>query len=140
MRHALLLTAVLTAVFLLAERILGVEVAAALGFGTVMVIGAINALTFLWLWWARTTPLALGMSCSWMGQTALSIWWEWSMPTRSRRLGRGQRARIPAPVALRRGGALHIAVMQRSMDLGRVFLLWPILAIFVVAAVTATAF
>ncbi len=138
MRQALLLTAALTAAFLLAEEALGFQIAVALGFGTVTVIAAINALTFLWLWWARTTPLALGMTCSWLGQASLSIWWFFSMPPTVAEHLEGNIVVFLLLSLYVVGGALHIAVMQTSMELGRRILIWPILAVFAVAAFAAT--
>lgn len=135
MRQALLLTAALTAAFLLVESALGPHLAAQLGFGAITVIAAVNAGTFLWLFWARTTPLALGMAFSWFGQAALSIWL----------FANGIPANVTWTSALDSaavllflscyivGGALHIAVMQRSMELARSIMIWPILAAFVVA-------
>jgi hypothetical protein len=139
MRQALLLTAALTVAFLMVERILGIHIAAALGFGSVAVIAVVNALTFLWLWWARTTPLALGMTCSWLGQAALSIWGFFVRPD-DLALISGSAPLVFFLLSLYVvGGALHIAVMQSSMELRRTVLIWPVLAVLAVATTTAIA-
>ena len=99
------------------------------------VIAATNALTFLWLWWARTTPLALGMAFSWLGQACLSIWWYvggvagaegWILEADTALLFFFLSLYIV-------GGGLHIAVMQRSMELARRIMIWPVIAAFAVA-------
>ncbi len=138
MRHAVFLTAALTAAFLLAENVFGFRLAAALGFAAVTVIAAINAMTFLWLWWARTTPLALGMTCSWLGQSTLSIWWFFTMPPAAASWMEGSVLLFLLVSLYVVGGAFHIAVMQRSMELHRTVLALPILAVFGVAVVAAT--
>ena len=128
MKQAFILSLALAAVFLAAQGLLGFRVAASLGFGLVIVTAAINALTFMWLWWARTTPLALGMTFSWAGQALLTIWfylqlgpqlWYWNE--------RNILLFLLLSLYLV-GGGLHIAVMQRSMELPRTMMIAPFAA------------
>lgn len=140
MRQALLLTAALMAAFLLMESAFGPRFAINLGFGAIAVIAVTNAGTFLWLWWARTTPLALGMAFSWFGQAALSVLWYLSdVPWTTAWLDALDSAVLFLAVSFYLvGGALHIAVMQRSMELARSMMVWPILASFILAMAADT--
>ncbi|MBT0956477.1 hypothetical protein IV417_03690 [Alphaproteobacteria bacterium KMM 3653] len=49
--------------------------AAALAFGlsVLAVLGGLIALTFLWLFSQRATPLALGMALAWLGSGAVAV-------------------------------------------------------------------
>jgi hypothetical protein len=66
-------------------------------------MAALIAATFLWLWWVRATPLALGMALSWSG-VALVAAADPVLP-------------LPALPLLTSGAILHFAVMRRSMNL-----------------------
>ena len=138
MKQALLLTAALCAAFLVVEFAAGLDFAVALGFGATIVVVATNALTFLWLWWVRATPLALGMALSWLSQAALSVWWYTSgsvdVAAWVRNIdGLALFAMLSIYIV---GGSLHIAVMRRSMDLSRTAMILPVLGA-VAVAVTA---
>lgn len=125
MKQALTIVALLLGAFLLVELVAGFHVAAVIGLSAMAVIAAVNALTFLWLWYARATPLALGMALSWAGQAGLSGWWE--LRGAPDLLARGGGAALFVLVSLYVvGGGLHIAVVQRSMDVGRGLLIWPV--------------
>ena len=135
MKQALLLTAGLSAAFLVVKEVANLEFAVALGFGATIAVVATNAVTFLWLWHVRATPLALGMALSWIGQAALSIWWytsgavdvgAWITDVHSAMLFLMLSVYIV-------GGSLHIAVMRRSMELGRTATILPVVGAFVVA-------
>jgi hypothetical protein len=110
---------------------------AAIGFSAMVVIAAVNALTFLWLWYVRATPLALGMALSWSGQAGLSFWWELRSAPSFMALHGNEVALFVLISLYVVGGGLHIAVVQRSMEIGRQVLLWP--AITVIGAAIAAA-
>jgi hypothetical protein len=74
-------------------------------------MAALIAATFLWLWWVRATPLALGMALSWSG-VALVAATDSALP-------------LPALPLLTAGAILHFAVMRRSMNLPRATLAAP---------------
>jgi hypothetical protein len=136
MKQAILLTIATTVAFLLLEAALGFRVTTAIGFGVTIVTGSINALTFLWLWWTRATPLALGMTISWLGQASFSGWW-YLFSTTAKLDWLSGSALIYFLLSLKIvGGGLHIVVMQRSMELRRVFLVWPVLAALFIAVAT----
>ncbi|MBM9594415.1 hypothetical protein [Roseitranquillus sediminis] len=135
MRHALALSVILLGGLILAESLVGTDFAIAIGFGAITTIAATNAATFLWLWWARTTPLALGMAYSWLGQAAISIWWfvsgiphtaPWVTPFDSKILF----AVLSIYIV---GGIIHISVVQSSVDAVRRVVLLPAIAAFAVA-------
>ncbi len=136
MKQALTIVAFLLGAFLVVERLASFDLAVSIGLSAMAVIAAINALTFLWLWYVRATPLALGMALSWAGQAGISIWWELSDVPRVLAI-QGGGATLFAMVSLYVvGGALHIAVVQRSMEVGFGLVVWP--AIAAVAIVVAS--
>ena len=114
MRQALWLLAAATAALALATVTLGPTDTAAAGYAAVAAMAALIAATFLWLWWVRATPLALGMSLSWSG-VALVAATDSALP-------------LPALPLLTTGAILHFAVMRRSMNLPRITLAAPVAA------------
>ncbi len=127
MKQALTIVAVLLAAFLLVEKLAGFDFAALLGLSAMAVIAAINALTFLWLWYVRATPLALGMALSWAGQAGISVWWELSDVPGVLAIQGGGAALFGMVSLYVVGGALHIAVVQRSMEVGFGIVIWPVI-------------
>jgi hypothetical protein len=103
MRQALWLLAAATAALALATMALGTAATAAAGYAAVAAMAALIAATFLWLWWVRATPLALGMALSWAG-VALVAASDPALP-------------LPALPLLTAGAILHFGVMRRSMNL-----------------------
>ena len=66
----------LTAVGLkVADAIFGYHAVYQVGYGAFSCLAAVIALTFLWLWFKRSTPLALGMAFSWIGAASVMAWW-----------------------------------------------------------------
>ncbi len=103
MRQALWLLAAATAVLSLAVAALGSAATAAAGYAAVAAMAALISATFLWLWWVRATPLALGMALSWAGVALVAA--------------SGSALPLPALPLLTVGAVLHFAVMRRSMNL-----------------------
>ena len=83
---------------------------AATGFAAVAAMAALIAATFLWLWWVRATPLALGMALSWSGVALVLA---------GLAMDAGAALPLLALPFLGVGAALHFAVMRRSMGLPR---------------------
>jgi hypothetical protein len=130
MRQALwLLGGAAVAVALLAAM-LGAGRTAAAGFAAVAAMAALIAATFLWLWWVRATPLALGMALSWAGVALVAA---------DRAAGAGAALPLVALPFLGVGAALHFAVMRRSMGLPRGTALLPA-GLVAAAALAALAF
>ena len=75
MIRAIFIFAALVAVFILDYRTLGYTSAYQVGHGAATIMGLAISLTFLWLWWVRATPLALGMAFSWAGAACVLGWW-----------------------------------------------------------------
>jgi hypothetical protein len=111
MRQALWLLAAATAALALAVVTLGPVSTAVAGYAAVAAMAVLIAATFLWLWWVRATPLALGMALSWSGVALIAA----SSPALP----------LPALPLLTAGAVLHFAVMRRSMNLPRATLAAP---------------
>lgn len=62
-------------VFELAHQAFGYTVVYRVGYGAFAILALIIALSFLWLWWQRSTPLALGMAFGWAGAASVIAWW-----------------------------------------------------------------
>ena len=134
MKQALGFAAALTAVFLVIDLLAGFRTAAWVGFAAMLTIAAVNSATFLWLWYVRATPLALGMALSWAGQAAITAWWLLGgMP------GRPDWVALPEVIFVFLalyivGGGLHVSVIQRSSESRATALVWPAIALVSVAA------
>jgi hypothetical protein len=104
MRQALWLLLAATTALALAVATVGPAATAAAGFAAVAAMAGMIAATFLWLWWVRATPLALGMALSWAGVAVVTAVSGPTLPL----------AALPLLTA---GAVLHFAVMRRSMSL-----------------------
>lgn len=116
MRQALWLLGGAAVAVALLVAVLGAGRTAATGFAAVAAMAALIAATFLWLWWVRATPLALGMALSWSGVALVAA---------DRAAGGGAALPLVALPFLGVGAALHFAVMRRSMGLPRGMALLP---------------
>jgi hypothetical protein len=134
MRQALLLALALWAVFYVTAGVLDLWLAATIGFSAMAAMTLVNCVTFLWLWYVRATPLALGMALGWGGQAGITIWWMVEgMPGAQTWLDKGPLIFLFISIYMV-GGLLHIAVIQNSTGSARMAAVWPILAIVAVAA------
>lgn len=111
MRQALWLIWAAAAALAAALAGFGAAATAAAGFGGVAAMAALISGTFLWLWWVRATPLALGMALSWAGSALVSA----SLAATPGAAG----PPLAALPLLAAGATLHFAVMRTSMGLGR---------------------
>lgn len=104
------------------------------GYGSVAVMGLAIAATFLWLWWVKATPLALGMALSWAGSAAVMGWW-WSFDVLNFPNAMLENRFLLAFVALYTTGAImHFHVIQQSMALPRYFSTLPVAFAILVSA------
>ena len=134
MKQALLLALVFWAAFYFTVEVLNFRLAMAIGFSAMALIAAVNCVTFLWLWYVRATPLALGMALSWAGQTAMSIWWfATGMPGQGSWLHQDPLIFLFLSIYMV-GGLLHIAVIQNSAGSTRTAAIWPAMAVVAVIA------
>lgn len=99
------------------------------GYGALSASAGMISATFLWLFWVRATPLALGMVLSWAGVAA--------MAAALAGVGTGPGLLALPPMAA--GITLHFGVMRISMGLGRWAAALP-LAAAVLGAMAARAF
>lgn len=67
--------AMLALCFLAAYRAFGYWQVYQIAYGAIVLMAAMIAATFLWLWSKRATPLALGMVFSWTGGAGAMGWW-----------------------------------------------------------------
>ena len=77
MRIPLIGAAALFAALTLLQEVGGITRSFRLAHATLGILSLCIALTFLWLWRVRATPLASGMVLSWAGGGGLIGWW-WS--------------------------------------------------------------
>ncbi len=61
--------------FWLADTLFGFATVYLVGYGAFSFLAAIISLTFFWLWFRRSTPLALGMAIGWLGAASIMAWW-----------------------------------------------------------------
>lgn len=117
MKQAFALVILVMAGLLASHLGLGYTITHQIAFGAVTVIALVIAVTFLWLWRVRATPLALGMVFSWTGGALILGWW-WI----NQLLGRPEAMR-DSPIlfvflAFYIGGAiLHFVVIQGTVHL-----------------------
>ena len=115
MRYPLIYTVVLFAILCIVRYAGDADGTYRLAYGTLGLMSGAIALTFLWLWRTRATPLASGMVLSWAGGGATLGWW-WSFTL----LGEPEWMTVhPAPLAIASlclvGACLHFAVIGDSM-------------------------
>lgn len=107
-------------------RLFGYATVANIAYGAIALMAVMIAATFLWLWFERTTPLAIGMVVSWFGMACLAAWWwvynllgspDWGHQNP------GVFGILALPIV---GAVLHFAVIQRSFGYHGMHFLWPI--------------
>lgn len=138
MKQALQLLFGVLALLLGAYGTLGFDLVYHLAYGVVAAMAAVISGTFLWLWWARATPLALGMAFSWGGATCVMGWW-WAFALA------GQPMTMLAhpvvflfPAAYLVGAILHFQVIHRTLGIpGGIFWALPAALIALVFAAQA---
>lgn len=105
---------------------LGYSRAYNIAYGALAIMAVVIAMTFLWLWAARSTPLALGMAFSWTGAASLIGWW-WAYGLLDAPDWMVENAVLFVFLALYFVGAtMHLEVIGRSFGLSRRVALLPI--------------
>lgn len=106
---------------------LGFDAVADIAYGAIAVMALMIAGTFLWLWFERTTPLAIGMVISWLGISWMAAWW-WAYNLMGAPTWADDHPGLFVVLALPIVGAvLHFAVIQRSFGFHGLHFLWPVL-------------
>ena len=82
--------------------------------GGIVIMSAIIAVTFFWLWQARATPLALGMGFSWSGGALVLAWWWVLAANGASSAMTGHPALIGFIAIFTTGAVLHFAVIGSS--------------------------
>ena len=117
MKQAVFLVITVAAAFLAAYLGLGYEATYRIGYGALTLMAAMISATFLMLWVARATPLALGMAFSWAGTSCVLGWW-WLFNLLGRPMPMTESGILFGFLSLYFVGAiLHFMVMQRSFGL-----------------------
>jgi hypothetical protein len=109
MKQALGLLALILAGLEAGRVMAGQDAVLAVVSGALALMALMIAATFLWLWFERTTPLALGMAHSWLGAGLIAGLWWWAL-----RAGGG--AGTPPP-ALALALALLLAQSRLQADI-----------------------
>ncbi|MGR3513686.1 MAG: hypothetical protein ACU0GG_13065 [Paracoccaceae bacterium] len=97
-----------------------------IGYGAFSLLALVIALTFLWLWRQRATPLALGMVFSWTGAAGVMAWW-WLFSILKAPVWMQDNPILFVFLALYLTGAvLHLEVIGRSFALSRLWTYFPV--------------
>lgn len=130
MKQAVALFLVVLAVLELAGQAFGHAQVLLIVLGAMSIMAVMIGGTFLWLWFERTTPLALGMVYTWAG-TAIFIGWWWGLGLAGAARSGGQ-AHLALVVhgTYIVGALLHFAVIHRSFGLRGPGFLWPVAVAF----------
>lgn len=127
MKQAALLVAILAVLLQAGYWAFGYQAIFQIGFGAITLMGLMIALTFLWLYLQRATPLALGMAYSWCGASLVLGWW-WIYALLGAPEAMTASALHFAPLAVYLSGAvLHFSVIHRSFGLHGAAFLAPVL-------------
>lgn len=75
MKQAFMLLVALIGLFQLGNMALGYDAVYRIAYGAIALMALMIAGTFLWLYFLRATPLALGMAYGWAGAGLVLGWW-----------------------------------------------------------------
>ncbi|MEO1239958.1 MAG: hypothetical protein AAFW64_10015 [Pseudomonadota bacterium] len=117
------------------DLMFGFGAAYAISYGAISLMGLMISGTFLWLWYERATPLALGMSFSWAGASTVMGWW-WLYNVFGQPASMHDNAALLGFVSLYCVGAiLHFGVIQSSLSLPRAAYMLPVVGSVVVSLI-----
>ncbi len=134
MKQAVILLALVVLMLEAGKAVAGHDAVVEIVYGAIALMSLMISGTFLWLWGERATPLALGMSFSWLGAGLFSGGF-WLVDLLQ--LAPGAWSEDAALVALAVyivGALLHFAVIHRSFGRHGMAFLWPVLAALGLAA------
>lgn len=128
MKQAVLLLALALVALEAGQRMAGHGAVVEIVYGAVTLMSLMISATFLWLWGERATPLALGMSFSWLG-AGLFAGGFWLVELFDLGFtGWSGDATLLALGVYIVGAVLHFAVIHRSFGRHGPGFLWPVLA------------
>ena len=140
MKQAVVLFALVVLALQAGKLVAGHDAVVEIVYGGIAIMSLMISATFLWLWGERATPLALGMSFSWLGAGLFAggFWlvellglpeWAWR-----------DDADLVVLAVYIVGALLHFAVIQRSFGRHGMAFLWPVVGALGVAAAGAALF
>lgn len=140
MKQAVALTITAITLLSLGQLVLGHTVVFLIGIGTISIMSCLIGVTFFWLWFQRTTPLALGMAFSWIGIGLILGWW-WLFEAQGRPVSMSDAEVLLGFVALHAVGAvLHFSVIETSFGLRRRIFLVPVVASLLISGLAIALF
>ncbi|GAA3872188.1 hypothetical protein [Celeribacter arenosi] len=117
MKQVALLYAMIVSVALTCAQVFGPHTVVVIVFGAIALMALLIAGTFAWLWHARATPLALGMSLSWAGTGfTLGWWWILNIVQDAGRIS-GAVVLLFSLSLLMAGAVIHFSVIQGTFGL-----------------------
>lgn len=134
MKQAIVLLALVLLTLEAGKHLAGHDAVVEIVYGAIALMSLMISATFLWLWSERATPLALGMSFSWLG-TGLFAGGSWIVGLLGLPVGLHSEDMALGVLAVCIVGALlHFAVIHRSYGRHGMGFLWPVLAALGVSA------
>lgn len=119
MKDALGVLALAVSGMLVLYAAVGYEAAYEISYGAFTLMAAMVSLTFLWLWFQRSTPLAVGMAFGWAGAASVMGWW-WIFNLLERPVPMVENAMLFVCLSVYFVGAvMHFAVIGRSLGVAR---------------------
>ena len=140
MKQAVVLLALVVLGLELGKVGLGLDAVVGLTYGAIALMSLMISATFLWLWTERATPLALGMSFSWLG-AGLVAGGAWGLERSGPRIaGVGEDAALVVLAVYIVGALLHFSVIYRSFGRHGSGFLWPVIASLALSGLAAVLF
>ena len=140
MTQPLLLFFVCIVCFAVARAYFGYQFVYQVGYGAFSFLAATIALTFLWLWLKRSTPLALGMAFGWCGAASVMAWW-WLFNLLDRPEEMVENSALFLFLSVYFVGAiLHLEVIGRSFGISRRLAMLPVAMALFLSVLVATVF
>lgn len=137
MTKPILMLLAILGVFVVAESMLGYWLVYRVGYGAFSILALIIAGTFFWLWFKRSTPLALGMAFGWAGAASVIAWW-WLRNLLDRPDWMQESSLLFVFISVYLVGAImHLEVIGRSFSLSRGATFGPVLVAFLLSLVIA---
>jgi len=140
MKQAVILLTLVIFVLEAGKLAAGHDAVVEIAYGAIAIMSLMISATFLWLWGERATPLALGMSFSWLGAGLFAGgFWLVDLVGLSAPVWSEDTALLVLAVYIV-GALLHFAVIHRSFGRHGMAFLWPVVAALGLSAAGAALF
>jgi len=134
MKQAFVLFALVLLTLEAGKHLAGHAALVEIAYGAIAMMSLMISFTFLWLWSERATPLALGMSFSWLG-AGLFAGGSWVVGLLELPAGvPGEDTALAVLAVCIVGALLHFSVIYRSFGRHGIGFLWPVLAALGISA------